>query len=929
MIRAVVWKELREQGLIAVLLAVVGGALVAAGAAFGDPPSSGASPSNLVAYLGAARLLTLMLVVTGGMVCGGALFAAEREAGTMAFLEALPVARWPLWRAKVVAGLALTSGVVGGLVLVSAALGVTDGPFAARLAVYAVLAFVWGLLGSTLTRTTLGSVGAAIATATAASFLVLVPVVLFLSVPGTGVPRASGWAVYVTLMVLVPLVWSARRFTEPDRLRAADAVPLGAARGARPRAGRAAGAGWRALGWLALRQMALLAPVLSLFALAFGLVLLLPDTRGVVVWPALALMAGVVTGVTAFGDEQAHGRALFWGEQRLPLGRAWTVKVGAHLLLLLWLLFLALLPGLVRTQLTPALRFAHGHTVLAAVFQSRLFDELGAQGWKYLLVPAAYGFAAGHLCGLTFRKLVVACGVAAIAGGVAAVLWAPALLAGGLSHWQVWPPAALAVFTGRLVARGWAADRAHERGPALRLAGGAALAALVCAVGIGLRAVQLPDVPDGDEDLAFVAALPTYDENVGGREFRTAAERYARNAAAVTNGDLRAKVLIENRIEGALRGGWDAGDAELGEWLDRVFAEPVAVPGEAPWPVLVREAARHPVGVYEQPQLVGTAGTTAAALDNARRAAGALLARALQAQARGDHTAFPPAAEIVSKLARTVRRGGGLLPLSAAIEIERLLVATCERWLERYEGPAAGPKAVAALFAAADPPDPVDVRSHLLADRYVARMLMQAPAQWLAALLAPPNDPPERAAAEADLVALAWTVPWERERTRRLLGLTSDETAGELFRALGGRPGAGLLISRVRVTGEVVEVESQQRVSARALLMRLALRAHQIERGAHPEAAGELVARGYLPRLPLDPYSGDGRPLGYRLSPGETLRGTDRVVGTRKEEAPALAVAAGSAVVWSVGNDRTDQGGRNAPAGPRAADIVVIVPPAR
>ena len=41
------------------------------------------------------------------------------------------------------------------------------------------------------------------------------------------------------------------------------------------------------------------------------------------------------------------------------------------------------------------------------------------------LLPAVYGFAAGHLCGLMFRKLVVACGVAGILGGAGAALWEP------------------------------------------------------------------------------------------------------------------------------------------------------------------------------------------------------------------------------------------------------------------------------------------------------------------------------------------------------------------------------------------------------------------------------------------------------------------------------------------------------------------------
>jgi hypothetical protein len=139
-IRAVVWKEVREQGLIAVMLAVLGGGLLVAAAAFADPPSKSAPVTDVFASLGAGRLLVLMLVVTAGMVCGGALFAAEREAGTMSFLDTLPTHRWALWRAKIAAGIVLGAAVVSVLLGAAALLDLGDGPFLRRLVVYALLA---------------------------------------------------------------------------------------------------------------------------------------------------------------------------------------------------------------------------------------------------------------------------------------------------------------------------------------------------------------------------------------------------------------------------------------------------------------------------------------------------------------------------------------------------------------------------------------------------------------------------------------------------------------------------------------------------------------------------------------------------------------------------------------------------------------------
>ena len=52
--------------------------IVAAAAALAEPPMTSAAPADVIRYLGVGPLATLMLAVTAGMVCGGAVFAAER-----------------------------------------------------------------------------------------------------------------------------------------------------------------------------------------------------------------------------------------------------------------------------------------------------------------------------------------------------------------------------------------------------------------------------------------------------------------------------------------------------------------------------------------------------------------------------------------------------------------------------------------------------------------------------------------------------------------------------------------------------------------------------------------------------------------------------------------------------------------------------------
>ena len=198
--------------------------------------------------------------------------------------------------------------------------------------------------------------------------------------------------------------------------------------------------------------------------------------------------------------------------------------------------------------------------------------------WKYLLVPAVYGFAAGHVCGMLFRKAVVGAGVATLVGGTAAALWLPSLLAGGLRHWQVWLPPALALATARLLARPWGSDRLTARGPIAGLAAGVAACFLVLAAGVGFRVLEVPDRPDAEDDVRYVAGLPSFEENEAGRNLRTAAERLARRAGAgpvaadrPTAGARVPRAPSPERLAEVIRGGWPADGRELGEWLDWLY----------------------------------------------------------------------------------------------------------------------------------------------------------------------------------------------------------------------------------------------------------------------------------------------------------------------------------------------------------------------
>jgi hypothetical protein len=960
MIRAIAWKEIREQGLIALTLIVLGGGLLAVARIIADPPTPGAAPTDVVRYLGLGQLATLMLAVTAGMVCGGAVFAAEREAATFAFLDSLPASRWQIWQAKVLAGLGLAFAQILLLVALAAALGMVPRVgWALAIVVYSLLAFVWGVFGSTLARTTLGSVGIAIPAATLTAFFVLIPVTLFFQSPGASMPRASGGILFLLCMFAAPLTLSAWAFTGLDRTRAAEDVtrlaprtsdraqPLApkerlhlAAR--RFTAGRSR-VGIVALLWLTGRQLIVQGLVISVFALLFGLALMLPQAQPFIAWPGLALTAGVMAGVTAFADEQTRGVARYWGEQRLPIGRLWLLKIGIHFLFCLWLLALLALPIVVRTQINELERMIRTHTFLATAFRTPLLDELGSHGWKYLLVPAVYGFAAGHICGLVFRKLVVACGVAAIVGAVGAALWGPSILAGGVKHWQLWLPPAAMLLTGFLLLRAWVSERVPTRPAITLLAGGSLATLLILTAGIGYRVLEIPLREGSEDDIAYIAGLPRIEENEGGREFKAAAERFNRIASVINprydQTDSTARVVrgerVEERADRVLRVGWPERDENLARWLEELFGEP-APEGEDAWHISAAKAGAAPIGIYEYPHMLGIAGTSTQSLEYARRMGVAMLARGLQPRP-GYPDEFPQQLRTVLALGRTLRNGSIIASFLAGAETERAALLALDRWLEQLPSDSGPPRSLIDLLRAGESEGPFDPTPHFLAERHVLREGMKTPAQWLPQLLASPGANQDAVSTEVDLVGLAWAVPWERERTRRIVAMGFEAGLPSSHSAVNGRPGLGLLIGKSRNPRDLVEVERLLSTHRRAAIIKLALRAYRAEKGRFPNDLTELETDGYLQRVPSDPFA-PNRAFGYRLvqPPGETLVNTprtasDRPVASLGVGADSLRVPPGQPLLWSVGADGIDQKGKNPPPGlllaqARQADLVYLVP---
>ena len=178
MIRAIFWKELREQFAILLALAAMGTGIIVSGAVLGTLTGKH-DPFDLVGYGEPARLAAIVLVAVSGLVIGAMLFAGEHENGTADYFLNLPAARWRLWIAKAISGTVLTVGMSSAFWLASLAVGVFAGSVHAGWAIWfqivGLSSFAAGMFGSACTKLVLPACGIGIAVGpTIAGFALLI-----------------------------------------------------------------------------------------------------------------------------------------------------------------------------------------------------------------------------------------------------------------------------------------------------------------------------------------------------------------------------------------------------------------------------------------------------------------------------------------------------------------------------------------------------------------------------------------------------------------------------------------------------------------------------------------------------------------------------------------------------------------------------------
>jgi ABC-type transport system involved in multi-copper enzyme maturation permease subunit len=940
MMPAILWKEYREHRMVWVVLAFISAASLLSLSRMASVGWFGARPDGLE-----SRLVAIALAGVYGLICGAMMLAGERENRTMPYLDALPGFRRRLWQGKFLAGVLLVTGQIILLMCLCAAVFLFENWREAAWTVWGMLlaglfGLSWGMLFSAVERSVTTAILLSLAglVPLCIVFGVLVGLVTLLAfeISGNLPEQVPGHVVlYYLLFVtaLVALVGSAVAFTGLDRRRLR-AVPKSL-----PIQRPVRHPSWSMLFWLTWRQARGFAVGLAAFALLLGFILLLEP---VFLWPAATLVVGVLCGATAFADEQ-QGPFRFLGDQRLPLGRLWVAKVGVRFGIAVVAALLVLAPSVIAALANiPTLRGHNGgppYHFLAHVFHSDILVNLCPPGLFFTLW-LVYGFAAGCLFGLLFRHGLAAGVFALFTSSMAAALWIPSLLGGGLHAWQVLVPPLLLLASTTLLMRPWAAGRIASLTTALRLTPFVVLAALWIAGGLWYRVLEIPNVPSKFDLDAFRASLPPPEQDESGRLFHSACLRFddlrrtlestpmplvsapAAMGAALPPGVPGAMgpaaaggapgmaapggmppqgappepplTRMERRQRNAdvLEHGWPAKDRDLPVWLDKLYA------GE--WATMLKQAADLPTSPFDDVRNA-TFLEPIPATQYAHDVAVVLAVRGLQRQAAGDDEAYVENLRIGLSLSRSMRDHTFAADLRLGRAVEGTLLKGLDRWLEKLHGkPDLIRQALALLSRHLD--ETVEDGKDLEAIMALCgknslddpvRLLEQyqnfEDGAW--------RQKGPTIKDEAVGIAIAWLVPWEQARQDRIFRAMfyGDKEQQSWLVGLGNGLGPQVQFG----PNDLVENFDKLRklakqpgelCDARVMQLKLALRWFQADNGKPAENLDELVPK-YLPSVPIDPY--DGEPFRYRLSRGEEIV----LPVTRK-------IPPGQGVLSSVGEDR-------------------------
>jgi hypothetical protein len=935
MTRALVWKELREQWTSAVAVLALAAFLFLSMILTADP--SGVRSEYAITVL-------FCMTWVAGLVAGIQPLAAERESGTLGWLDALPVTRRDLFRAKAIGAGTIAAAAI--VVIAFVALAVVtfapnEGPAALVLPVLLVglNGFCCGLFGSAVARTALGAFGWALAAEVVTGGAIGLLTILF--VTGEHSQPAVYRAVFFLLAALIslaPLFLSRRHFTRLDRLRG---TPADAA--VAPASDR------RAVAWLTWRQ----GRVSSWLILGTGLAaaaILAPVAPHL--WPMFGLLLGVLAGTGTFGADQQGQARQFFGDRRLPPATVWWIKSAVRFAPLAVVLVAYYAIGFLRAA---SIEARHVDSTSRAGLLGQLWFQYG---FTLVCFGPVTGFAWGLFVGMVVRKEAVAAVIAFLSCVGVGLAWLPSLVNGGVQPWQWLGPPLLLIVATRLAYWPWATGRIAGWKPATGLLVVILLAVLGTFGGIAYRIIEVPVRTPPFDVAAFEASFPKPEQNEAGRAIQQAI-RHFQNCAASANeasglSDAPGHEFWEFTvaIQTALADRkWPADSPDLDKWLDATL--------DCGWVDELRQAVTRPLGVVD---LGGRSyfSNDYQAVSRGTEAGTLILARGLRRTSRGEvGPAFDDFA-LVLDYCRNLRKKAPDEQFRRAAQLEVQVADILPDWAVKTAGePDLLRRAIEKLRAhdAGLPPVSDTVKLGYLTETFRTRER-----EFVA-------DFQQRSVEQA-LGIMALRAPWEQYRNwciedMLFAGLlrTAETTYPDALRRISAAVGTAnepmwilygwtpppgdeaagqadaeqlqslilnspILHWPVPANAAQFAADANARTRLRAAQLQLALIQFQAKEG---KPAGDLAALvpSILPSLPADPF-GDG-PFKYRLS-----RDPDRVIWNARhgDDAEWRDIKPGEGVLWSVGIDLQDDGGReNNPATWRfhdwrkkRGDILFVVP---
>jgi hypothetical protein len=509
MLRAILWKEWRQQGLFFLAILLLAG--LAIGTTALTLPQEWANLAGEPILRLTLFFLVQTFIVSQAVACAALLFAGEREEGTLTFVDVHSGRRLPVWASKMIAGLTIvfaSAAVLGG-VLVGFGITSTIGlPLSLWIAVD-VLA--WAAVASAYCETTFKGIGLAL-------LMLVFAVAQPLSLLQNGYVEAYFLIKLPLFAFALGVSWWI--FCHEDALRRGRPQVI--------RTARVTGPNWLTVSlWMLVRRQGMGLAIVSALAIAAPIVAViygpLVDYR--FGWPLLSYFIGCVSGWSVFSTEQEGGTESYLGDRRFPRGRLWLGKVGVWLAIAAGAcLILGILEHFFASLFRPGISWLH-------------FRE-----FSYCLL----GFGFAQFFGMWTRKSPVTIFLTLLVATPLSFSWyAPLNLC--IPEWRAWLIPMLLIVATRWDFARWTSGRLHDRRGLVWTTSVALFCGLWTAGNLYWRVWEVPDVGEPFDVAALRRELAEPDRGKNG-----AALSHASEEAFSRLGEARRRL----RLPGSLGAAW-------------------------------------------------------------------------------------------------------------------------------------------------------------------------------------------------------------------------------------------------------------------------------------------------------------------------------------------------------------------------------------